>query len=496
MLHIRTIFRIDLVLFLIIFISCSQVILPYFEIVNFSYDDEKITLQFSSNIDGEKVKKAFYLIEDNTKTEGIYKVSGKYFYYYPINGIQENKNYEISVSTIAEDENGKSLKEKYYNRFSTKTDLSIPKIISITPSNFSTLDSQFEKIQIEFSKAINEETFYSAFSTEPTFNYIIDFNDEKNIVDIIPTEKLSKTSIYTIKINTDLKDNNENNLQEDFVSRFQIGNDEISPKIELSYIDSFSNKNILYDDGFINHNIPNNAFVTIQFSEKINIDYISSKIQIFPSSINFSSEIDKINKDKIYLTINGEFNKDCTLILSKGIEDFSGNKTDKDMNYILYFDNEAYRPVIFMKAYIQIDDKNNFKELSYKTQFTNLCFDPFYYCNDRIKRKGDLYLLFCVSKKSDGIDYFSAIDALSFKTTNSCCSIQIKKAENILKENFIDLPIDYKNQDDNTQICIIKFTLDITNTNKNGIVELNIDSKIKDTLGNKLDHNYSFSFNK
>ena len=49
-------------LFVFIFVSCSEVLINDFEVSGVSYDMEKIVVNFTSNIEGEKVKDSFQWI--------------------------------------------------------------------------------------------------------------------------------------------------------------------------------------------------------------------------------------------------------------------------------------------------------------------------------------------------------------------------------------------------------------------------------------------------
>ena len=46
------------------------------------------------------------------------------------------------------------------------------------------------------------------------------------------------------------------------------------------------------------------------------------------------------------------------------------------------------------------------------------------------------------------------------------------------------------------KLCSIKFTLNISNTNREGLIEMNIFDSVRDSLGNKIDGSYCLAFNK
>lgn len=479
----------------LIMISCSQFLLPYFEVIDFSYDNEKLRIEFSSEVEKEKVRQAFSLTEDGNKIEGLYKTIGKSFYFYPEKGIRKNKDYELSISTAAEDYKGKSLKEKYYVSFSTKTDSTKPKVIKVEPVFNQKDNGKVSFIEISFSKAIKNESFIDAFSIEPEVSYTVIFPEEC-MVKILPSEKFKKNTLYTIKIKNELQDHFENHLEENYVYRFITEEDKKCPDFELTYFDEYDGSNIKLDTSIENHDIPVDAVVSILFTEEIDVDTVSSKIQVTPSSQKYSIQIDRSNRNKVEVKFNGEYEKKCMLKILNGIEDLAGNKTIEDRQYSLCFDNEYNRSVTFISSFIQIDDKKNYKELSYETQYTNLNLDPFYFSNDRITKPAELFLIFNISKKADSIDFYSILDALSFKTTNSCCTIIINKASLLSKDDFNKSSFNSENFGLDVNNIALKFNLEITNTNRDGTVEMNISDGVKDSLGNYIDKKYSFTFNK
>lgn len=492
--YIYRIFCRIIYLFVFLFVSCSEVLINDFEVSGVSYDMEKIVVNFTSNIEGEKVKDSFSLVEGGKVSTGIFSVNGSSLIFYPVCGIQNNYDYELTISTQAEDINGKSLKEKFSYKFTTKKNKGKLEVISINPSNETILENEIEEIEIKFSKPVIKKSFHSVFFIEPPVENAILFNEDLTQVKVRLLEPISKGIQYNIKITADLEDIYKNHMAKDFISKFQYGMDTVPPAFEISFIDENGMEKELQEMPLENHFVPNEGSIKLRFNEKISMDYLGSYIEMYPSSIKYSYETDKKNGNFVDIKFSGKFKDTCILKIKKGIEDIFGNEIESDKKFQLCFDCEKFRPVKFYKAYIQVDDKENYRELSTETQYTHINLDPVYFANDRAPKETSMFLLFNVSEKSEGLDFFSAVDALSFNTTNSCCRIIIRKAEIFPVSRLLYLlkekePIEGK-------LCSIKFTLNISNTNREGLIEMNIFDSVRDSLGNKIDGSYCLAFNK
>lgn len=478
----------------LIYASCSQFLIQDLEVTGFAYDLEKVTLTFSSAIDGEKVKKAFSFTESGKVSNGIFFINDSSLYFYPENGIQKNHDYEVILNTQAEDVNGNSLKEKFSYRFSTKINSVRPQILTVTPSDGTIMEEDFNEIKIVFSEPVLKSSFSKAFYIEPSVEHTVVFNESSAETTVKFLEPISKGKSYAVRISTELKDLFNNSIAEEFVCHFQVGNDDEPPEYEIFYSDENEDAMELKEFPSENHFIPKDALITLKFNEKINLDYIGSYIELTPSAIKYSYESDKQQGNLVKIKIFGKYNDSCTLKIKKGIEDLQGNETKHDRKYSLLLNSEKSRPVTFCKAFLQTDSMGNYRELSFKTQYTHVNLDPIYFANDRTSKEAYMFLAYNVSSKSNGVDFFSAVDALSFRTTNTCLSIIIKKAEvvSVSETGFI---LD-ENEIDEGKLSVLKYTLNITNTNREGLVEMNISDAVKDSLGNEIEGPYCLAFNK
>ena len=59
--------RFQIIVFSFCLVSCSDVLFPEFKVDDVSYDDKKITVKFSDDVDEDSAKKSISLQEDDTE---------------------------------------------------------------------------------------------------------------------------------------------------------------------------------------------------------------------------------------------------------------------------------------------------------------------------------------------------------------------------------------------------------------------------------------------
>lgn len=147
-----------LALFSLVFLSCSNFLIPALEVKNFNYDFSKISVEFSQNVRESSVQKSFSLTEDSQSINGTFYFNGCTVQFFPENGIQENYDYVFSITTDCEDEDYNSLSKKFVKEFSTRIDKTAPEVLSVTLENNANLAEK--NIVIKFSKPVDESSFF------------------------------------------------------------------------------------------------------------------------------------------------------------------------------------------------------------------------------------------------------------------------------------------------------------------------------------------------
>ncbi|MBE6355022.1 Ig-like domain-containing protein [Treponema sp.] len=486
--------------------SCSQFLIPELKIESYEYDTQKITIKFSSKPNPTSVHKSFNLKEDKDSINGVFEFNNNAVYYYPDNGIKNNYDYELSISTSCETDTGISIANTFIWNFSTRTETTPPYITNISPSDEQEISNTLQSIRIDFSETIDESSFEKAFSITPSIEYILEYSEDKNWVKIIPLEEFSKNKDYKIKISTDLMDQSRNKMLNDFNSIFSLQKDYLPPQI-TSYIYNLNDFRTDIASQNTIDSLPTDSILRLNFSKPMNFTSINSMVS-FNQNISYTIKKDELESKWFEIKFNSlKWNSSCTFSLSKDLTDEYLNKIENEISYTLIFNNESCRPPEFLKAYLQTGDwKNNavtaesYQTINAETNFHYLVLDPniFKAASDV---KTEMYLIFTSSKAeaNSGINLFSFMDKFSISCTNSCLNIIIKKLQ-IDNEALSKYPLNQIINNDpltsDLNITVIHCDLEITNTANNGIIQFNIEPGFMDSLGNKSVTNYSYKYNK
>lgn len=476
-------------------ISCTQFLFPKMEVIGVVNNEISVTVEFSSDVNSESIKNAFSLICNKENVNGIFQFMGKYMIFFPEGGIKENSDYELCINCYAESNKGISLDEIFYYAFSTKSEKSSPFVIDFFPRDNEILEDQPEYFYIRFSNSIERNSFDSSFSITPYIDFVESFEENGRVIKLFPKKDLKKGVDYSIKIKGSLKDCCNNYLGMDHQFSFKCGYDKTIPNF-LIYKEEEGNKQYFQESPIENHCLKHEEKLIIEFSKCLSIENISPYIEIYPFDTKFEIESDRHHKNAFSISINSSFDKKIIMTVKKGIADLYGNETPEDKVFELFYDNEIERPVSFITSFIQIDE-DAFQELNEEKNYSTIGFDPIFYGNDHRDKECKFIAIFAISKESETLNFYSAIDGISFKTSNGCCSIISRKAEMIsqaeclkkIKKNRLDKEFEGK-------LCCIEFHLDVSNTDKKGLVYLNLSDSIQDSLGNSMERKYSLCFNK
>lgn len=486
--------RIILVFFSLFFVSCSNIAFPKFEVKECIFYEDRISISFSSNPNQFLFVQSFSLFEDSTKISGTYKFDDNIATFYPNEKIKENRIYEVTISKDLEDINGNSLDIEFTYEYSTKKETERPYIKSITPDNDKILSESLKEIIINFSETIDKVSFNDSFSISPTVKYICEFTNNNETVKILFLEELKYETRYVITINTELMDINRNTLLSEYKSNFYNHYDNKPPEYKLFYI---NDEEIYLSSEIKNQNIPLDCDINLQFDENIEIEYLSSKIDIQPS-LNYTLKINKNRKDSALLILNEPvWNKEYKLTILNGISDVSGNSIKENTSYILNFNNEINRPVTVEKVFIdlftdQYIEINNYDTLTFDVEK----FPP---TNETVTT--NVFIIFDISSLATTIKEFSLMDSFGMDCTNSCFSSIIIRNINILDETILSEDLKLSSiinsiEFDNKKICVVKISIELINTINKGLININLKNNVYDNLNNKLLESISWVINK
>jgi hypothetical protein len=480
-------------------ISCGDLLLPPLEVISIHAEDD-VKILFSAQPSTVSIRRAFSLTEDGMNLSGDFLFDGKYVVFTPVNGIQKNHEYAVTITTIAEDEKGNSLLNDFVYQFYTKPVTEPPVILSVFPENESIILTELSAIVFTFSKSVSEHSFTRAFKISPSVNYLLEWNPDFTSVTVRSASPLAYGR-YTISVSTDLSDEHGNEPPNPFTSTFLYGTDTDEPEYTAAWKIPNDTAKII-NANTITDNIPADAEIHISFNETVAIESIAGFFTITPS-IGFTVTPDLQTRKDIVIAFSerpswlGEY----TLTIRKGIEDMSGNKTGLDTRYTLIFDNSVNKPVLFKGAFFKTDKTENlYKPINYDTNYTGLTLaaDDF---QQKTLVNTDFYAVFNISPDSENILVLpSAMQNISITTTNGCVSMSLKTMK-VLTEMELSASDIYQYLTDEQKepgyiLCAIKMGIEVYNENKNGLVTFLFGQDISDSLGNKMTADFSFTYSK
>jgi hypothetical protein len=476
-------------------ISCGDLLLPPLEVVSIHAKDD-IRIIFSARPSAVSIRKAFSITEDGMNLNGDFLFDGKHVVFTPVNGIQKNHAYTVTITAIAEDEKGNSLLNDFIYQFYTKPVTEPPVILSVFPQNESVILTELSAIVLTFSKPVSERSFARAFKIAPSVDCLLEWKPDFTSVTARPASPLAYGR-YTVSVSADLSDAYGNGPPNSFTSTFLYGTDTDEPEYTAAWKNPDNPAEIISANA-ITDNIPSDAEVHISFNETVAIESVAGFFAITPS-IGFTVTPDLQTRKDVVIAFSERppWRGEYVLTVRKGIEDMAGNKTVSDKCYTLLFDNSVNRPVLFKDAFFKTGTV--YKPINYDTNYTELTLAAIDFPQGgTIPVNTDFYAVFNISPDAGNILVLpSAMRNISITTTNGCVSMSVKTMK-ILTETELSASDIYSdlNVDPGDNLCAIKMGIDVYNENKNGLVTFLFGQDISDSLGNKMTEDCGFTYSK
>lgn len=505
---LKAIVLINLTLFF--FCSCGSIMLPALKVVSCKIEDGMVSMEFSLPPDYSSLKKGLSVTEDGQNIEGKLSVLGNRAYFTPTYGIKENREYVVRVEAGTEDTGGHSLMDAFVYKIFTgnnKTTFTVEIIIVARESHKKTAVSQpLQEIQLNFSQAVDRESLEKGLSFSPSFDYFLEYEEADCLVRIIPKKELEVNQRYLLTLSPMVMDIYRNSLPKEVSWSFYYQKDTSPPQISFSVA-----QQPVLNQGLVE--LPPDEWIVLDFSEKINLDQLSSHVFLEPVghlSLAPSLEIIEDYESGKSLKLRPKWNaseqmvwgKTWKLVVQPGIKDLGGNSIEVEQAINLSYTLENFRPPEFLGALIT--DKNQADlqvAFSPSNPFLPMILPTQIYAPapETLPSTVELHLFFKVSSQSSGMNKFSLMENISLTASNDCCELTIKQYDDQdgtneeLYKSFIsqinkDNEISNEDIESNTSFKIIgeTFRVELVNRNQRGLVTLEVGSDLVDSLGNKL----------
>lgn len=486
--------------------SCADKLFDEFTVEKFGFDDECVFVEFNLEADKNSIKKALTLKKDDALTEGRFDFTDKTVRFYPVDGIEADYEWKLTVDNNAESSGGVSLKKPFVKDFSTKNDCTAPIVKSITPSKAENVEQEIRQIEIQFSEKIDRQSFFDSFTITPSFSYIVDFSNDDKTVTISPEQSFPVNTEYQITVGDGLKDLHNNYLEQDFMTYFYYLLDDRPPlfSVELQKADSSL---VPVSDGALFTGLCGQEKLIITFDEKIDGSSAASFIE-FGEGLSGQVEFDSISRKQITVSLSSvEYLKTYAIKIKKGITDLCGNECGDSLSCILTFDSPKIMNVSFVRGLIQ---KSEWKGDAQHSQsdtiifdsgqnFLSLLLDGSYYEMNEAK-PFVFFLIFNSSPVAKGVELVSVMQNVSVSATNGTCSVELKKIELIGADKYesekISTLVSAIDSTEYSNLSVFKVSCLLTNSQKSGLFTVSLSKEICDSIGNKMKADQVFVFNK
>ncbi len=191
-----------------------------------------VKIVFSAPMNRNLTEKAFSLTVDGAPVEGVFSwKTGENLSFTPRQGFIAHRLYELYLDSEAEDSWGNSLDSEWRGRFRTGGDDQPPRIVTVSPEDYSTITQPRQHIEYLFSEAVNRQSFREALSVRPALLCVQQWGDDSRSVVLCPLEDYEAGKEYRFTLGTELTDLAGHGLEESCIRVYPVA-DPGAPRLE------------------------------------------------------------------------------------------------------------------------------------------------------------------------------------------------------------------------------------------------------------------------
>lgn len=202
--------------------------------------DSQVVVEFSEPMNEASAEASFLCAPiTGASVSGSFSWSVNTMSFTPDENFLYETEYQVSISTDAEDLNGNSLSETYSSRFTTSQveDTVLPWVVSVEPEDSESNVDITSDITIQFSETMDEASAETAFACGPLTGAALsgDFSWAGNDMTFTPDTELSQDTVYSVSVSTAAMDLAGNSLADVFSSQFTTLESLAEPEIACSH---------------------------------------------------------------------------------------------------------------------------------------------------------------------------------------------------------------------------------------------------------------------
>jgi hypothetical protein len=486
-----------LCLTVICFFSCDILRSSPFEVTSWSPgegyhsnpENLVVSLNFSLAPDRDSVERRFSLNGDNGRVKGNFLWEGRKVTFIPLTPLEKNNDYNLSLSAEAHDTNGLSMDTAFERGFTTRPGTERPFLISFFPSMYAEINDLRMEVRLGFSLPIPLSMLYDNVSFSPSMTGVWRLEEDGKLAVFTPSVPWTKNKRYEIRYSTSLTDNNGMNTGNDFKSIFITGTDKEIPALLIANRITKNGDLIPLEPditGFTgaaeqfteNHGWEKEDRLSLVFSKPVDAVSVKNSLSIEDASSVFMETIPGFYTEFVfYFETAPVYESRFVFNIKSGIKDGTGNESKDEYTYRIFANGESSMPPSFLGIRIPISQDNTdlffcgtdeiFKDLPIT--------DESYPSGISVKTWIELYF---ITAPGALIDIFSVMELFRIETSNNVLTFSPRQ---IKTENFT-IP---EPQDGWENFERIEITGNLTNSIYFGIVNFQIGSGLKDSLGNK-----------
>jgi len=487
-----------ILLIVICFFSCDILRSVPFEVSSWSPGegyhsnpgDLTVSLNFSLNPDRDSVERRFLLNGNNGRVKGNFIWEGRKVTFVPAAPLEKNNDYILSLSAEAHGTNGLSMDSAFERGFTTRPGIERPVLISFFPSMYAQIDDLKTEVRLCFSLPVQTGVLYDNVSFNPSMSGVWRLEEDGKLAVFSPSVPWTKNKRYEIRYSKSLTDNKEMNIGNDFKSIFITGTDKETPEL-LQANRMTKNGGLIRLErdvtGFTSaaENYAENKGwekedrLFLVFSKPVDSASVKNCLSVEDASSVFMETASGFNAEFVFYFENAPvYESRFVFKIKSGVKDSSGNESKEDYIYRIFANGESSKPPCLYGLRMPMSPKDNtgldsfginqiFKDLSIK--------DENYPSGVDVKTWIELYF---DAAPGASIDIFSVMELFRVESVNGVLTFS---PQQIKTENFtIHEPKDgWENYER------IEITGYLKNSTYVGVVNFQINSGLKDNLGNK-----------
>jgi hypothetical protein len=190
-----------------------------------------VSLYFSHVPDRASVERHFSLTDDGNPLSGVFHWDDKMVIFIPAVPLGQNRDYMLTLAADAHDEKGVSMDKAFEERFTTRPDNTRPVLVSVFPETNSVIGDPYTAVRLGFSQTVSLNTLRDNVSFEPSMNGSWNLEGDGTRAVFRPAEPWTHGTRYQLKISSSFEGNTGMALGKDFASVFTVGDDHEKPRL-------------------------------------------------------------------------------------------------------------------------------------------------------------------------------------------------------------------------------------------------------------------------